>query len=81
MATVSLLTFEKGMSLDFIRLARMVNTESFSHDMRNDAAAILRTRAKKDMRGPSWLARCFDDKRAVRKAMMYGMEQQKGMAG
>lgn len=57
--------------MPIVLLAKIVNAESYVSTDRKTAALVLHTRAKKEMRGPAWLALGSDDKNRVRKALTY----------
>ena len=65
-------------TIPFVRLAKLVNSESYVLSDRITAAETLRRRAKRETVGALWLATGNDDKRAVRKALkFYDYKQEK----
>ncbi len=69
------LTMTTIMQMDFIKLARLVNAESYAMSERVKAAHGLHARAAREMNGAGWLALAMDDKTRVRKAMAFDTTQ------
>jgi hypothetical protein len=65
------LTMQKLYAMDFLKVAKLVNSESFSAQDRLAAANALHARAAKEMNGAGWLAMDLSDKAAINKAMAF----------
>lgn len=69
------LTLAEIMAMPFLKLARLVNAESYAMSERVKAANGLHARAAKEMNGMGWVALPNDDKARVRKAMAFDTTQ------
>lgn len=65
------LTMQKLYAMDFLKLAKLVNSESFCAADRLAAANALHARAAKEMNGAGWLAMNLADKATINKAMAF----------